>query len=274
MSPDLNLRFRAQQRCRCYLTTSATGANQSGHFPGLHCVSGTPTFQTGQKRGAFPACTPGVVLWRIEAAMASGSLKSTVRAIMFVLAVLWAVHVASLFWPQVMALGIRPRTRAGLWGILMCPLLHANAFHLSANCMALVPLLFLSLSYSRELTADAVGVTWLLGGGLVWSFGGGSYDGQPTVHVGASGIVFGLIGFLIFAGLWRRDWRALLSTGVVLVLYGGAVGGLLHVIPGVSWSSHMFGFLSGVTAARITRRDPRGTGGRRRVTHVSRIGKR
>lgn len=191
--------------------------------------------------------------------MALGSLRNTVRTIMSVLIALWAVYVASLLWPQLMGLGIRPRTPAGLWGILLCPLLHANAFHLTANCVALVPLLFLSLSYSRELTSDAVGVTWLFGGGLVWAFGD-----DTAVHVGASGVVFGLIGFLLFAGFWRRDWRAILSTGIVLMFYGGTVGNLLHIIPGVSWSSHMFGFLSGVAVARITRRDPRRMSGRRR----------
>jgi membrane associated rhomboid family serine protease len=200
---------------------------------------------------------------RERTAMARGSLRRTARTIVSALVVLWGMHIVSLFYPQILGLGIRPRVGNGLWGILTCPLLHASALHLAANCTALVPLLFLSLSYSEELTADAVGVTWLVGGGLVWVFGNSTYQGQPTVHIGASGLVFGLLGFLLFAGFWRRDIRAFLLTVLVFLFYGGTVGTLLHVIPGVSWSSHMFGFLSGVATARVTRRDPRRTRGGR-----------
>lgn len=189
--------------------------------------------------------------------MATHSIKSGVRQVTCVLGVLWLAYVLSLIWPRMAGWGIRPRTWGGLVGILMCPLLHADVPHILANSVGLALLLLLALSYSRPLTADAVATTWLLGGSLVWMFGRSSYHGSPVVHVGASGIIFGLIGFLLFAGIWRRDWRAVVLSVLVLILYGGALLALLRAVPGISWSSHVFGFASGALTARITRHDRR-----------------
>jgi membrane associated rhomboid family serine protease len=185
------------------------------------------------------------------------STKTTAKQVFYILAVLWAMYFASLIWPQLAGWGICPRTRGGLVGILMAPLLHANVVHLSANSMALTLLLFSALSYSRRLTTEVIVAAWVLGGGLVWVFGRASLHGLPVVHIGASGIIFGLIGFLVFAGIWRRDWRAVVLTVLILFLYGGAIRSLLHVVPGISWSSHVFGFAAGVLTARVTRQDRR-----------------
>ncbi len=189
--------------------------------------------------------------------VAASSIKTTVRQVSSVLAVLWLAYFVSLVWPRIITWGIRPRSLGGLVGILVCPLLHANLLHIVANSMGLTLLLFLALSYSGELTADVVAVTWLLGGSLVWVFGQGSHNGLATVHVGASGIAFGLIGFLVFAGVWRKDWRAVVLAVLVLIWYGGTILSLVRVVPGMSWSSHLFGFASGALTARITRHDPR-----------------
>ena len=189
--------------------------------------------------------------------MLLSSTRTTVKQVLSILAVLWAVYFASLIWPPLADWGICPRTRGGLVGILMAPLLHASVLHLTANSMALALLLFAALSYSRGLTTVVIVVTWILGGGLVWVFGKGSLQGLPVVHIGASGVVFGLIGFLVFAGIWRRDWRAVVLTVLILFLYGGAIRSLLHVAPGISWSSHVFGFAAGVLTARVTRQEGR-----------------
>ena len=67
------------------------------------------------------------------------------------------------------------------------------------------------------------------------------------------GIIFGLIGFLMFAGIFRRDWKSVFVSLIVFFLYGGALLSLLIYLPGVSWTGHLFGFLSGVLAASWTR---------------------
>jgi membrane associated rhomboid family serine protease len=140
--------------------------------------------------------------------------------------------------------GVIPRNLDSLWGIAAMPLLHVDAPHLLTNCGVLLVLLMVSFSYDQSLALTAIIFIWILSGGMVWLFGKGG-----TVHIGASGIIFGLIGFLMFLGLFRRDWKAVLISIVITVLYGGALYSLLLYIPGTSWSGHFFGFLSGVLVA-------------------------
>ena len=74
-----------------------------------------------------------------------------------------------------------------------------------------------------------------------------------TIHIGASGLIFGLIGFLLFSGIFRREWTALFVSLAIGFFYGGALLSLLSVVPGISWSGHFFGFLAGVMAAWWTK---------------------
>ncbi len=124
------------------------------------------------------------------------------------------------------------------------PFLHANATHLGANSGALVVLLTVSFTYSRIMTLEAI-TTIIFAGGLgVWIFGH-----PQTVHIGASGVIFGLIGFLLFIGIFRREWKAFFFSLLSFFLYGGALLSLLVYVPGISWSAHFWGFGSGVLAA-------------------------
>jgi membrane associated rhomboid family serine protease len=176
-------------------------------------------------------------------------LSQHIRIAVGAIAVLWAVYVLNFALPiDLRQLGIMPRSVAGLRGIVAAPFLHVDIQHLVANSGALFILLIVSLSYQRSITLKALLIIMLLGGGMVWLFGKGG-----AVHIGASGIIFGLIGFLMCLGLVRGDWKALIISIVVTILYGSALYSLLMYIPGTSWSGHLFGFLSGVLAAWWTR---------------------
>ena len=176
------------------------------------------------------------------------SQKNLETALMAV-AILWVVYFLNMALPfDLRSFGIRPRNLQGLWGIGVAPLLHGNLDHLIANSGALFVLLIVALSFSRKLTFSAIAIIILIGGSLVWLLGLGN-----TIHIGASGIIFGLIGFLMFIGVFRREWVALIVSIAVCLLYGGALLSLLQVRPGISWSSHCFGFLSGVMAAWWTK---------------------
>ncbi len=184
-------------------------------------------------------------------------VKNIKTAAAFV-AVLWLVHIINiiLFYGTGFDLrnaGLKPHRIEWLWGIIWAPFLHANFYHLFANSSALLVLFSVALSFSRKLAFVAVFITWIMGGGLVWFFGR-----TGTTHIGASGIIFGLIGFLVFIGIFRREWKALAVSIIIFFFYGGAVSSLLVHVPGVSWSGHFFGFLSGVTAAWLTREKKRG----------------
>ncbi|MFC1824568.1 rhomboid family intramembrane serine protease [Thermodesulfobacteriota bacterium] len=171
------------------------------------------------------------------------------RITLLAVGLLWLVHLLNLFLPiDFRHYGLRPRQAEGLWGIFLSPFLHANTTHLLANSGALLFLLTVSLSLNRKLTVTALWMVLLIGGGLVWLLGAGN-----SIHIGASGVIFGLIGFLLFAGVFRREWKALLCSIIVFFLYGGALLSLLAPVPGISWSGHLFGFLAGAIAAWATR---------------------
>jgi len=166
-------------------------------------------------------------------------------------AVLWLVffinHVTAV---DLRFYGLRPRHVKGLLGILLAPFLHVDLSHLIANTGAFFALLLVSLSFSRRLAIKAILIIIVMGGGLVWLLGDSN-----SVHVGASGVIFGLIGFLMLLGAFRREWTALVISAAVLLLYGGALQSLLIYMPGTSWSGHIFGFISGALAAWWTSKE-------------------
>ncbi len=160
----------------------------------------------------------------------------------------WLVYIIDYAMPvDLRRYGLRPRNPDGLWGIFLSPFLHGNLNHLIANTGILFVLLLVSLSFSRKLTAIVITVVAILGGGLVWVFGQAG-----AIHIGSSGIIFGLLGFLLFIGFFRREKTAFVISLIIFILYGGAMLSLFHHIPGVSWASHFFGFLAGALAASWT----------------------
>ncbi len=176
-------------------------------------------------------------------------LGTSIQTALTVVTILWLVYVIDYILPMDLRLyGLRPRQLDGLAGIFFTPLLHADLRHLIANSGILLVLLTVSLSFSRKLTIRALWIIVLVGGGSVWLAGRGG-----TIHIGASGIIFGLIGFLMCLGIFRRDWKALIISLAILLLYGGVLQSLFIYVPGISWTGHLFGFISGVLAAWWTR---------------------
>ena len=84
---------------------------------------------------------------------------------------------------------------------------------------------------------------WLGTGLLVWTLG------RPVTHIGASGVVYALAAFLGFSGLFRRDFRAIVVSLLVLFYYGSMVVGILPGQEGISWESHLLGLVMGIGAA-------------------------
>ena len=148
-------------------------------------------------------------------------------------------------------LGVQPRRMQGLVGILTAPFAHASFEHLMSNTLPLGLLATLTLYCYPRAARLALPFIWLLSGIGVWLFA------RDSVHVGASGIVHGLMFFLFVMGLLRRDRLAVVTSLVVFFLYGGM---LLSVLPNeehVSFEYHLAGAIAGVLAALLLRtRDP------------------
>ncbi|MDQ3034208.1 MAG: rhomboid family intramembrane serine protease [Myxococcota bacterium] len=166
--------------------------------------------------------------------------------ILFVsIAILWAQEIIdTVLGGRLDALGIRPREAEGLIGILLAPFLHVGFPHLIANTIPFVVLgWFVLLRETWHFFVVTLAVT-VLGGAGVWLFGQ-----SGSVHLGASGLVFGYLGYLVLGGWFERRIVTILGSLVVAVLYGSLIWGVLPGVPGVSWEGHLFGFLAGVLMA-------------------------
>jgi membrane associated rhomboid family serine protease len=142
--------------------------------------------------------------------------------------------------------GIQPRNLAGLWGILAAPLLHVSWVHLAANTIPFVVLGWLVMLRKISDFVVVTALAILIGGLGVWVTGAAN-----SIHLGASGLIFGYLGYLLARGYFERSLWAVLLGLVALVLYGGVLWGVLPGQPGISWQGHLFGFVGGVAAARL-----------------------
>ncbi len=164
------------------------------------------------------------------------------------LLLMWLVEaVDSLFFRSGLdQFGVWPRHLSGLWGILFAPFLHANFAHLAANS---IPFAFLGWLILVRGLGDYVVVTLavMISSGLgTWLLGA-----SDSIHIGASGIVFGYFGFLLLRAVYERSLVAMSSALIVILLYGSFIWGVFPLIMGVSWQMHLFGFVGGAFIARV-----------------------
>ena len=174
-------------------------------------------------------------------------IKTQISILVALVAIMWGIEFLDTFVFQhgLDTWGILPREPIGLRGILFAPFLHANFPHLIANT---IPFVVLGWLIMAQNTADfaIVSVICLFVGGLgTWVFGG------RGIHIGASGVIFGYLGFLLTRCYFDRR----LSSGLVALFvgttYGSVLWGVLPSMPGISWEGHLFGFLGGIFAAKF-----------------------
>jgi membrane associated rhomboid family serine protease len=175
-------------------------------------------------------------------------LKTQFLTLGGLVALMWAIEIVDQFilLRSLDQFGIRPRSIPGLWGILFAPFLHGNFPHLIANT---VPFLTLGWLVMLRNTRDfwTVSIVAAIVGGL------GTWLIAPsgTVHIGASGIIFGYLGFLLSRGYFERNFTSIALSVTVGILYGSLIWGVLPQRIGISWQGHLFGFIGGVVAARF-----------------------
>lgn len=174
-------------------------------------------------------------------------VKTQVAILGSLVGLMWGLEILDLFLGGALnQFGIRPHSIVGLRGILFAPFLHGNLLHLIANT---VPFLILGWLVMLRRTSDfwiVTGIVMLISGLGTWLFAP-SY----TVHIGASGVVFGYLGFLLFRGFFERSLGSILMSIAVGVVYGSMIWGVLPTRLGISWQGHLFGFIGGIVAARM-----------------------
>ncbi len=144
--------------------------------------------------------------------------------------------------------GLRPRDGAGLLGLFTVPLLHGSLSHVASNSIPLfvggVAMLFLYPNSSVR----ALPMIYIGSAALAWVFA------RPSLHIGASGLVYGILAFVFVSGILRRDIRSVGVSLMIWFFYGSMVWGVLPVQQGVSWELHASGMVVGVLMAFVFRR--------------------
>lgn len=177
-------------------------------------------------------------------------LKSQINIISTFIAIFWIIEIVNqiFFGDRLDYFGIIPRNIVGLRGIILAPFLHADFAHLIANT---IPFAILAWFVMLQSTDDFFIVSFysmIVSGIGVWLFA------QPnSITVGASGLIFGYLGFLMLRGYFQKKPASIAVSLIVIFLYGGMIWGVLPSNPHVSWLGHLFGFIGGILAAKIVR---------------------
>lgn len=183
-------------------------------------------------------------------AVTSASRRSGLVAIVALTLAMWVSEaIDTVLGGALDQYGIVPRDLSGLDGIAYAPFLHGGFGHLMANTVPFV-VLGVTIALAGLARLVAVGAIVVVVGGLgTWLTGAPS-----TVHIGASGVVFGFAAYLIARGVFARLPMEVAVSAVVLVLWGGAL--VSGVVPqeGISWQGHLFGAVGGVLAAWLLHR--------------------
>ena len=169
-------------------------------------------------------------------------------------AIFWTIEILdyAVFQGSLDRYGIQPRETAGLIGILFAPLLHGGFGHLIANTIPFISLGWLTMLQEESDFYIVSIVSALVGGIGVWLFGA-----PNSVHIGASILIYGYLGFLLLRGYFQKNFPSIALSVFVAIIYGSLVWGVFPSQLGVSWQGHLFGFVGGAIAAKMIAKEKR-----------------
>lgn len=167
-----------------------------------------------------------------------------------VIVVEWLVYLldfSEIFGKSLYLFGILPRHINGLIGIVLSPFIHESYMHLLSNTLPLFVLLWCLFYFYRSIAIKSLLLLWLLSGSLTWIIGRESY------HIGASGIIFSLIFFLFFSGIFRNHIPLIAVSLIVAFVYGSSLWSIFpfaqYIDANLSWEGHLSGAISGFVIA-------------------------
>jgi membrane associated rhomboid family serine protease len=173
------------------------------------------------------------------------------KAVIF-LPLFFVMTLLSVFWYELQFqdnlshFGIYPREVYGLKGILFSPFLHGDIEHLANNSVALLVLLPILRYFYKE---QSFVVLFL---GIIFSGLGTWLLGRPSYHIGASGLIYALVSFIFFKGIFTKYYRLVALSFTIVILYGGSVWYMFpNVKEGISWEGHLAGFIVGLALALV-----------------------
>ncbi|MBC7885296.1 MAG: rhomboid family intramembrane serine protease [Saprospiraceae bacterium] len=170
-----------------------------------------------------------------------------IRYPLFLIALLWIIEAGDYFLHlDLKNLGIYPRELSGLPGIITAPFIHSNWSHLVSNTSPILVLTSIMAVFYRKVAFYAYFSIMVGTGLLVWLFARESY------HIGASGMVYGLVSFVFWTGVFKKNIKSIILGLIIVTLYSGL---FTNMFPNaeihISWESHMFGGIIGLVTAFI-----------------------
>ena len=176
-------------------------------------------------------------------------LQSGVIVVLAMVTLMWGLELVDVIVDHRLdRYGIEPRELEGLDGVIAAPFLHAGFGHLAANT---VPFLVMGVVIALQGALRVLAVTAIVA--LVSGIGTWLVGGEDTIHLGASGVVFGYATYLLTRGLFNRDLVQIGIGVLVGLVWGGVLLGGLLPEEGISWQGHLFGAIGGLVAARLLR---------------------
>lgn len=175
----------------------------------------------------------------------------TMEAIIYpllLLAVMWIIFLVDRFFHlDLYRYGVKPQTIEGIKGILFMPFIHGQKdySHIINNSVPIAVLLGTLIYFYREIALYVILFIWIGGGFLLWYFAGN----VNTYHIGMSGVIYGLFGFLILSGFFKKYLPLQAISFFVAFMYGSMIWGILPTEERISWEGHLSGFLIGLLLA-------------------------
>ena len=177
-----------------------------------------------------------------------GSVPETVMYPILYTVLMWAIYlVQQTSGADFYTWGILPNHGTGLKGILFAPLLHSpnDIMHIVNNSFPTLVLMAALIYFYRKIATQVFFLSWLLTGFFVWAFA----EDNASYHIGMSGVIYALAGFLFVSGTLRK-YRPLQGISLCVVfMYGSMIWGIFPLEERVSWESHLFGMVTGIMLA-------------------------
>lgn len=163
----------------------------------------------------------------------------------FLVLLLWAIEASKhIFGLSLQEFGIFPRALDGVFGIFTSPFVHGSWGHLASNTVPLLALTSMMVSFYPRAAKQSLVMIMTGTGIMVWIFA------RPAYHIGASGVIYGLVAFLFWTGVFKKNVKSTVLALIVLTLYAGSVESMFPgVEKNISWESHLFGAIAGLITA-------------------------
>lgn len=170
--------------------------------------------------------------------------KGTFTIPIFALLSIWLVYTIEIgFGFNFNKFGIYPKTIVGLRGILFSPFIHSDIKHIVSNTVPLFVMLGSLYFFYHKIANKVLIFGVIISGLLTWLIA------RPANHIGASGVIYFLVSFIFFSGIFRKYYRLIALSLTVVFLYGSMIWYVLPVEERISWEGHLSGFITGIVFA-------------------------